>query len=192
MTKTADEDGVTASGGASARGGGAAPAPTAPAVKAAGQGAATPRRRRGVAAAALLVAGVAVALVVARAGASRDVPAARPSTAAPRPPSRGAVALPAGAAQNNVIETAVVRRTRLAGDLHVIGNVSYGADQVAIVGPLVPGRVARLGAGLGTHVERGQVLAEIESADVGEARAALIAASARFSEIGRASCRERV
>ena len=91
------------------------------------------------------------------------------------------VALRAGAAAQNTIETAAVRRTRLAGDLHVIGNVSYGADQVAIVGPLVSGRVARLLAGIGTRVEKGQVLAEIESADVGEARAALIAATARFS-----------
>ena len=147
-----------------------------------GRGAATPRRRRGVA--AVVLAGVAVAagaLIVTRAVASHDPPPppSQPAEAAASPPDR-LVALRAGATVQNAIETAAVRRTRLAGDLHVIGNVSYGADQVAIVGPLVSGRVARLSAGIGAHVEKGQVLAEIESADVGEARGALIAATARF------------
>jgi len=193
MTKTANEDRGKTSDAASAQAGGTSPPlPAQDAkqeAKTDGRDAATPRRRRGVAAVVLLAAAVAVVLLVTRAGASHDPPPSAPPAATAT--NRGAVALRAGAAQNNAIETAVVRRTRLAGDLHVIGNVTYGADQIAIVGPLVSGRVARLAAGLGAHVERGQILAEIESADVGEARAALISATARFSAAEANLRRER-
>lgn len=157
-----------------------------------GRGAATPRRRRGVAAVVLAGAAVAVvALIVTRAGASHDPPPPASQPAEGASAGNRLVALRAGATAQNAIETAAVRRTRLAGDLHVIGNVSYGADQVAIVGPLVAGRVTRLSAGIGAHVEKGQVLAEIESADVGEARGALIAATARFSAAEANLSRER-
>jgi len=144
--------------------------------------------------AAVVLAGAAVAvvaLIVTRAGASHDPPPPASQPAEGASAGNRLVALRAGATAQNAIETAAVRRTRLAGDLHVIGNVSYGADQVAIVGPLVAGRVTRLSAGIGAHVEKGQVLAEIESADVGEARGALIAATARFSAAEANLSRER-
>jgi len=189
MTKTATEDTRTKTDATSTQAGETS-SPPALDGKGEGRDAATPRRRRGVAAVVLLVAGAAGALIVSRAGASHEPPVSAPPVAG-APANRGAVSLRPGAAQNNAIETAVVRRTRLAGDLHVIGNVSYGADQVAIVGPLVSGRVARLSAGLGSHVERGQILAEIESPDVGEARAALISATARFSAAEANLRRER-
>jgi cobalt-zinc-cadmium efflux system membrane fusion protein len=191
MTKTADQNSRTTTDAVSTQAGGTSPPP---AVDAGGErrDAATPRKRRGVAAVVLLVAAAAVGLIVSRAGASHEPPAApaAPSSSAEAAAS-GGVALRPGAAHNNAIETAVVQRARLAGDLHVIGNVSYGADQVAIVGPLVSGRVARIAASIGAHVERGQVLAEIESADVGEARASLIAASARFAAAEANLRRER-
>jgi cobalt-zinc-cadmium efflux system membrane fusion protein len=50
-----------------------------------------------------------------------------------------------------------------------------------VVGPLVAGRVSRLAAGVGDRVKRGQVIAELESADVGQARADLLGAKARFA-----------
>ena len=92
----------------------------------------------------------------------------------------GEVALAPGVTAHNKIEVVPVRRAALAGDIHVIGNVSFSADHLAIVGPLMTGRIARLGAGIGSRVERGQVIAEVESADVGDARAALISANARL------------
>ena len=61
----------------------------------------------------------------------------------------GEVALAAGVTAKNKIEVVAVRRTTLAGDINVIGNVSFSADHVAIVGPLVAGRIARLTAGIG-------------------------------------------
>ncbi|HEY4188011.1 MAG TPA: efflux RND transporter periplasmic adaptor subunit [Polyangia bacterium] len=150
-----------------------------------------PRRRRGIA--VLLTAGaasVALALfLLARAGASRGPePIPTPPVAEAR---TATVALRAGATGKNAIEVVPVTRTRLAGDIHMIGSVSFSADHVAIVGPLVSGRVTRLNAGIGTHVERGQVIAEIESVDVGEARAALLSATARLSAAQANLHRER-
>jgi cobalt-zinc-cadmium efflux system membrane fusion protein len=90
-----------------------------------------------------------------------------------------ALALPAGAATENPVATTPARLVKLAGDIQVVGTTSYDQDHLALVGPLVAGRVARLAVGVGDKVRRGQVLAEIESADVGQARADLIAARAR-------------
>ncbi len=89
------------------------------------------------------------------------------------------LALPPGAGTKNPVRTARAEMVRLARDIQVIGTVAPDQDHFAIVGPLVGGRVAQLLAGVGDHLRRGQVIAEIESAEVGEARAALIAAKAR-------------
>lgn len=118
-----------------------------------------------------------------------QAPAGEAASGARRRP--GEVALAAGVTAKNKIEVVAVRRTTLAGDINVIGNVSFSADHVAIVGPLVPGRIARLTAGIGARVERGQVVAEVESADVGDARAAFIAARARLSAADANLRRER-
>ena len=94
-----------------------------------------------------------------------------------RRPSR--LNLPAGAGAKNPVSTARAEMVRLARDIQVIGTISPDQDHFAVVGPLVSGRVARLNAGVGDKVRRGQSIAEIESAEVGEARAGLIAAKAR-------------
>jgi cobalt-zinc-cadmium efflux system membrane fusion protein len=69
---------------------------------------------------------------------------------------------------------------RLGGNVQVVGTVAFHEDHFAVVGPLVAGRISRLSAGVGDEVKRGQVLAEIESVDVGQARAELVAAKARY------------
>jgi len=70
---------------------------------------------------------------------------------------------------------------RLASDLQLVGTVGFHEDRYAVVGPLVAGRVSRLVAGVGDRVKRGAVIAEIESAEVGQARAELLAAKARLA-----------
>jgi len=167
------------------------------------------RRRRieaAIAAAVTLAGGIGIFLATRHAGereAGATAVSAAPATqrgteteratAPASAPNRkpGEVALAPGVAARNKIEVVPVRRAALAGDIHVIGNVSFSADHVAIVGPLVAGRIARLGAGIGSHVERGQVIAEVESADVGDARAALIAAGARMAAADANLRRER-
>ncbi len=106
----------------------------------------------------------------------------------PQPPAEGRaavepgrIAAPASAAGKNAIELATVRPTRLASDLQLVGTVGFHEDRYAVVGPLVAGRVSRLVAGVGDRVRRGDVIAEIESAEVGQARAELLAAKARLS-----------
>lgn len=103
--------------------------------------------------------------------------------AGPPPPEKqsapGALTLPKEAAEKNPVATVPVGLTRLAGDIQLVGTVSYDHDHLALVGPLVGGRVAQLSVGVGDRVHRGQMLGEIESAEVGQARADFIAAQAR-------------
>lgn len=121
--------------------------------------------------------------------------AAACSTAEPaKPPSesdKSKVALAPKALAKNPITTAPAVKKRLAPDLEIVGAVATDQDHVAIVGPLVPGRVASLRAGLGDTVTAGQVLAEIESTEVGEARAQYLSASARARAANANLQRER-
>lgn len=129
---------------------------------------------------------IVVALASASTSCNRGTPAGAAAAEAPRPPAGPtdpkaavAVALPAVASNENPVSTVPAKMVRLAGDIQVVGTVSYDQDHLALVGPLVAGRVTRLSVGVGDRVRRGQVLAEIESAEVGQARADLIAAKAR-------------
>jgi len=124
---------------------------------------------------------VLLIVLVTMAACSRGAPAGAPSVAEAAEGDRGArpVALPAQASAENPVQAVTAKLVRLAGDIQVVGTVSYDQDHLALVGPLVAGRVSRLLAGVGDRVRRGQALAEIESADVGQARADLIAARAR-------------
>lgn len=132
----------------------------------------------GIVAAALLVG-----FFVLRSKPSNGTEAALKPPAAPAtpPPKAGTVALPGKAGDKNPISTTKVEKAKLAADLVIVGSVSYDQDHYAVVGPLVPGRVARLVAGVGDIVRKGQVLAEIESSEVGEAQAGYLSARARLS-----------
>lgn len=88
------------------------------------------------------------------------------------------IRLPPKAGTHNRIETLVATRTKLARDVEVVGSVSYDADHFAEVGPLIAGRIVGLHAGVGDKVQIGQVLGELESAEVGQAEAAYVTAKA--------------
>jgi cobalt-zinc-cadmium efflux system membrane fusion protein len=79
------------------------------------------------------------------------------------------------------VKVAAAERARLAGDIQVVGTVAFHEDHFAVVGPLVTGRISRVVAGVGDKVKRGQVIADIESSEVGQARADLVSAKARFA-----------
>lgn len=131
---------------------------------------------------------MASSLVVALAGCS-SAPATE--SVARKPSSSSSVALPVAAQARNPIATARVARTRLAGDVLVVGSVSFDQDHYAVVGPLVAGRVARLRASVGDRVRAGEVLCEIESAEVGQAQATYLAAGARARAAEANARRER-
>jgi cobalt-zinc-cadmium efflux system membrane fusion protein len=146
------------------------------------------RRHAWIAIAVAVVLAIVLSLVVgggtvgvgARVAAVAPVAAASEAGAAASNLER-ALALPDGAAARNPVRTTPVAMVRLARDIQVLGTVAPDQDHFALVGPLVSGRVARLAAGVGDRLRRGQILGEIESAEVGEARAALIAAKARYT-----------
>jgi cobalt-zinc-cadmium efflux system membrane fusion protein len=103
----------------------------------------------------------------------------------------GEVEVSKAAQAKNPIVTAKVEKRQLSSDVQVVGSVSHDQDHYAIVGPLVDGRVTRLNAGVGDVVRAGQVLAEIESADVGQAQATYLAAKARGTAAEANLARER-
>jgi cobalt-zinc-cadmium efflux system membrane fusion protein len=80
--------------------------------------------------------------------------------------------------KKNPIDTAVVTRHRLAKDVELVGSVSYDADYFAEVGPLIAGRIVSVEVGIGDTVKAGQVMAALESAEVGQAQAAYLTARA--------------
>jgi len=98
-----------------------------------------------------------------------------PAATAPRP-----LALASAAQAKNPVKVAAAGLAKLGGDIQVVGTVAFHEDHFAVVGPLVPGRISRVSAGVGDKVKRGQIIAEIESSDVGTARAELVSAKARF------------
>jgi membrane fusion protein, heavy metal efflux system len=86
-----------------------------------------------------------------------------------------------GASSRDQIKTIKVSRAPFAADLEVVGAVSRAEDHFAFVGPSVNGRVVRLDVGVGDKVRKGQIIAEIESVEAGQARADYIAAKAASS-----------
>jgi membrane fusion protein, heavy metal efflux system len=89
--------------------------------------------------------------------------------------------LSAQSREKNPVKIATAELARIAGDIQVVGTVAFHEDHYAVVGPLVAGRISKLAAGVGDQIHRGEILAEIESAEVGQARADLVAAKARYS-----------
>ena len=109
----------------------------------------------------------------------------REPTASPVPAQQSAVRdgnerlrLSQGANKKNPIDTAIAMRHRLARDVEGEGSVSYDADHFAEVGALMAGRIVALEVGIGDSVKAGQVMAALESAEVGQAQAAYLTARA--------------
>lgn len=68
------------------------------------------------------------------------------------------------------IRVEAARETRSIG-LPLTGSITYDADRVTHIGARTPGRVVNVAVEVGTRVTRGSILAELESADVGQIRA---------------------
>lgn len=98
------------------------------------------------------------------------------ASAAPR--IDGGVAIVDKARDKNPIVVRPVEKVQLAPDLDLVGSATFDGDRYAVVGPLIAGRVTALKARPGDTVRAGQVLAEIDSAEVGQAQAAYLSALA--------------
>ncbi|HMI89340.1 MAG TPA: efflux RND transporter periplasmic adaptor subunit [Polyangiaceae bacterium] len=82
-------------------------------------------------------------------------------------------------AKRSRLAFASVERSLLSPVLNVTGTVTFDPERVAAVGARIPGRIRRLCKLEGDTVHAGDVLAEIESAELGKAQARLVAARAR-------------
>jgi cobalt-zinc-cadmium efflux system membrane fusion protein len=77
------------------------------------------------------------------------------------------------------IKTAEVKREALAATIDLPGEVSFDPDKTASVSALVSGRIESVRFSEGQHVKKGDVLASIRVLDLGKARAAFTATSAK-------------
>lgn len=88
----------------------------------------------------------------------------------------GTVRLTAEQVATAKIAVAVAEKRAVVSTLGVTGELVPPDDGVARIGAKVPGRVTRLAVGVGDRVKRGQVLATVDSPELGRAKADYIAA----------------
>ena len=81
--------------------------------------------------------------------------------------------------ERNGIKTEAAKRRLLLGSLEVPAEVQINPDKTAHISSLVPGRLAEIRVALGDAVQKGDMLALVESVELGQARADLRAARAR-------------
>ena len=91
----------------------------------------------------------------------------------------GEIVLDEHVIERNGIKTEPARRRLLLGSLEVPAEVQVNPDKTAHISSLVPGRLSEIRAALGDHVEQGDVLATVDSVELGRARANLLSARAR-------------
>jgi membrane fusion protein, heavy metal efflux system len=72
-------------------------------------------------------------------------------------------------AQSRGIVVEIAKKVRLGGLIEVTGKVESNADRTAHVSPRIPGKIVWVGANLGNTVAAGQVLARLDSVELGEA-----------------------
>ena len=99
---------------------------------------------------------------------------------------KGVIELTPEAVARVEIRTAPVEQRTLAGELSTTGQVDFDQTRVAHVSPRVSGRVHRVHAILGQEARSGQTLAEIDSIELGQAKAAFLQAKAK-EELARKS-----
>jgi membrane fusion protein, heavy metal efflux system len=96
------------------------------------------------------------------------------------------VELTAEAASRVEIRTALVEERVLAAELATTGQVDFDQTRLAHVSPRISGRVHHVDAVLGQDVRAGQKLADIDSIELGQSKAAYLQAKAQ-EELARKS-----
>jgi cobalt-zinc-cadmium efflux system membrane fusion protein len=97
----------------------------------------------------------------------------------------------AGFAERNKLTFVKAEKGSLSPVLHLTGTVEFDPDRVAAIGARIQGRVRSVLKIEGDPIKRGDVLAEIESAELGAAQAALISARAHLIAAAANERRER-
>jgi cobalt-zinc-cadmium efflux system membrane fusion protein len=81
----------------------------------------------------------------------------------------GTVKMTAELQKQNGVAVEPLKKQRLAGAISATGKVEANADRIAHVSPRIPGKVVTVRASLGDGVAAGQVLATLDSVELGEA-----------------------
>jgi membrane fusion protein, heavy metal efflux system len=114
-------------------------------------------------------------LVAAACGSSPEQPASEtPQRAAA--PGAERVTLPAEALRTTAIATLPVEQRELTDEIRATAVIKPNENRLAHVSPLIPGRAVAVKAVLGDQVEPGQVLALLDSLELGEKKSAFLQA----------------
>jgi len=132
-------------------------------------------------------------VVVAACGQGKQEPAeAKPATAEPAEAGEPTqLHLTKEQIATAKITTAPAQRRTESAAIGATGEIEPPEDGIARIGPRVPGRVVKLLKGIGAPVKRGELLAMIDSPDLGRAKADYIATSAIAQVNKEAAARER-
>ncbi|MFQ5737407.1 MAG: efflux RND transporter periplasmic adaptor subunit [Acidobacteriota bacterium] len=88
---------------------------------------------------------------------------------------------------SSTIETQTVTSSVLSPLIAATGSIRIPEDRVAVIGPVHEGRLVKFYVGQGSRVKRGQRLADLESADIDEAKADYLRALADRENARRVS-----
>ncbi|MGD2116095.1 MAG: efflux RND transporter periplasmic adaptor subunit [Acidobacteriota bacterium] len=102
----------------------------------------------------------------------------------------GVVELTPEAIERIGLATETAARTTLAGRRTTTGTLGFDEERLAHVAPRVDGRLVRVPASLGSRVSADEVLAVVDSMELGEAKAAFLRARARHEVAQRRFERE--
>ena len=105
---------------------------------------------------------------------------ARPAASDPAPASASPAAVADDARSIIGLQVEELRPQPFTVAITVPGMVRSNQDTTALVGPIIEGRISQVLVGWGESVKRGQVLAWLDSAAVGEAKAAWFRAQAEL------------
>lgn len=136
----------------------------------------------------LAVLGV-LALPVVTTGCSDNEAAAHDNKAEAGPPALpyfedGVVRLPAAFAERIGLRSEPAKQTDITPVVHVTGVLEFDEQRIAAVGSRISGRVKDVRVIEGTKVASGDVLATMESAELGKAQADIFAVKARAQYAG--------
>jgi membrane fusion protein, heavy metal efflux system len=149
----------------------------------------SPSRRRRLALVAAVVVGLAALLFAVARGRGEARPEA-PVRDVPRLED-GAIVFSAAFRERAGIELVTVERVPFRPTVEVVGTVSFNPSHLAAVGARLRGFVKRTLKFEGDAVKAGEALAEIDSAELGEAQASIAQVQARFEAAEIHAARER-
>ncbi|HEY6807117.1 MAG TPA: efflux RND transporter periplasmic adaptor subunit [Pyrinomonadaceae bacterium] len=111
-------------------------------------------------------------------------------TASPPANSTNAQTAAPSSTANQSIETETVTPQTITGTIIATGKILAAEDRTAVIGPVNSGRIVRLYAGQGSHVKKGQKLADLESSDIDQAESDYLKALADAENARRTGAAE--